>query len=151
MKKNINNISLDIGTYRRLLSARGFIDAHYMKPINLSEISKNAFFSTYHFIRLFKKAFHITPHQYLIRRRIEKAKHLLSGRDLTITEICNKIGFESLGSFSILFKKYTGYSPFEYRLKLIARQRAAEGAPEILIPGCFIYMHITGNQESNFQ
>jgi len=138
-------------TYRRLLRARGFIDAHYMKPINLSDISKNAFFSTYHFIRLFKKAFQTTPHQYIIKRRIEKAKHLLLATDLSITEICYIIGFESLGSFSILFKKNTGYSPFEYRLKLIARQREADGAPEILIPGCFIYMHITGNQESNFQ
>jgi AraC-like DNA-binding protein len=138
-------------TYRRLLRARGFIDAYYMKPINLSDISKNAFFSTYHFIRLFKKAFHTTPHQYIIKRRIEKAKHLLLVSDLSITEICNRIGFESLGSFSILFKKHTDYSPFEYRLKLIARRRQADGTPEILIPSCFIYMHITGNQESNFQ
>jgi AraC-like DNA-binding protein len=146
MKRDTKLISLELNTYRRLMRARGFIDTHYTQSICLSKISENAFFSTFHFIRLFKKAFYITPHQYLIKRRIEKAKHLLSNFDLTITDICYKVGFESLGSFSILFKKSTGFSPLYYRLMIIARQRAAEGAPQILIPGCFVYMHITGNQ-----
>jgi AraC-like DNA-binding protein len=151
MKRNTDIISLELNTYRRLLRARVFIDNHYTQSICLSKISENAFFSTFHFIRVFKKAFYITPHQYIIKRRIEKAKHLLSNFDLTITDICYMIGFESLGSFSILFKKSTGYSPFYYRLMIIARKRAADGAPEILIPGCFVYMHITGKQKSNFQ
>lgn len=144
MKRNIILISLELNNYRRLLHARGFIDTHYMQSICISMISENAFFSTFHFIRLFKKVFYIKPNQYLIKRRIENAKHLLGNFDLTITDICYKIGFESLGSFSILSKKSTGYSPFYYRLLIIARQRAAVGTPETLIPGCFLYMNITG-------
>ena len=135
--------SKDLDTYVRLVRAKEFIDRHYMKPICLSEISKNSFFSTYHFIRLFKKAFHTTPHQYLIKRRIEKAKQLASGHDLSITTICYSIGFASPGSFSLLFKKYTGYSPLEYKLKAIAKQKEAVKNPQILIPGCFVYMYIT--------
>jgi AraC-like DNA-binding protein len=142
--KNYPNISsIDLTTYKRLLRAKEFMDAHFMKPICLSEISQNAFFSTYHFIRLFKKTYHITPHKYLIKRRIEKAKQLFLNHELTITTICYIIGFESLGSFSILFKKHTGYSPLEYKLRLLARQTAAEHNPQILIPGCFVYTYIT--------
>jgi len=145
--KNYSNISsIDLATYKRLMRAKEFIDEQFMNPICLSEISQNAFFSTYHFIRLFKKAFHTTPHQYLIKRRIEKAKQLVSNHQLTITTICYIIGFESLGSFSILFKKYTGYSPLEYKLRFLARQAAAELNPQILIPGCFVYMYVTDNK-----
>jgi AraC-like DNA-binding protein len=144
-------VSKDLDRYRRLARAKEFIDRHYMKPICLSEISKNSFFSTYHFIRLFKKAFHTTPHQYLIRKRIEMAKKLASTDNLSITEICYNVGFESPGSFSLLFKKHTGYSPLEYKLKSIAKQKAGEQNPQILVPGCFVYMYITQSKKSNFQ
>ena len=65
------------------------------------------------------------------RRRIERAKDLLREANLTITEICFLVGFESVGSFSSRFRDLVGMSPTEYR-------SASAGAPPI--PGCFVLM-----------
>lgn len=70
--------------YQRLCRARKFIDHCYDDPIDLDRISSEACFSRYHFLRLFRQAFNKTPHQYLIERRIEKAKELLSANDLRV-------------------------------------------------------------------
>src|SRR5881275_3397450 len=87
----------------RLWRARRFIDECYDLPLDLDEISKQACLSRYHFLRLFREAFATTPHQYLMRRRIEKAKELLRSRRLSVTDVCFEVGFQSPGSFSTLF------------------------------------------------
>lgn len=99
----------------RLHLARTYIDAHYAAPITLEHISSEAGFSPYHFIRLFQAAYRQTPHQYLTRQRIEKAKTLLVATDLPVNEICAEVGFASLGSFSTLFRREAGLSPRQYR------------------------------------
>jgi len=87
--------------------------------------------SKFHFTRAFTKAYGETPRTYLTRRRIERAKDLLRAANLTITEICFLVGFESVGSFSSRFRDLVGMSPTEYR-------SASAGAPPI--PGCFVLM-----------
>lgn len=116
----------------RLSRARKFIDESYHQPLDLAEISKQACLSRYHFLRLFRDAFDTTPHQYLIQRRIEKAKELLRSRSLSVTDVCFEVGFESLGSFSWLFRKCVGQPPASYR------QRERESLKKV--PGCFIQM-----------
>lgn len=101
--------------YLRLHRAKDFMDASLNQPIALSQIAEVAWFSPHHFLRLFKQVFHETPHQYLTRRRLEKAQHLLSKTDRSVTEICNEVGFESLGSFSWLFRRHVGMSPETFR------------------------------------
>ncbi|MBC8043443.1 MAG: helix-turn-helix transcriptional regulator, partial [Rhizobacter sp.] len=101
--------------YRRLNRAKEFIDASAASSIELSEVSKVACLSTHHFLRLFKAAFHQTPHQYLTARRLEMAKFLMSRTQKSITEICFDVGFESLGAFSTLFRSHTGLSPKQFR------------------------------------
>jgi AraC-like DNA-binding protein len=118
---------------QRLWRARNFIDECYDQPIGLTEISKQACLSRYHFLRSFREAFDTTPRQYLIHRRIEKAKELLRKRTTSVTEICFEVGFQSLGSFSTLFHKCVGDAPVNYR----RRQRAALKQ----IHGCFISMY----------
>ena len=71
-------------------------------------------------------------HQYLIRKRLEKAKELLANSPLSITEICFAVGFESLGSFSTLFHKTVGWSPSIYRARVLEQRRN----PYKFIPGC---------------
>ena len=71
--------------------------------------------SPYHFQRTFKSAFGISPMQFLQRRRLEVARDLLLTSDDDVTSICYAVGFQSLGSFSALFKRRLGYSPIEYR------------------------------------
>jgi AraC-like DNA-binding protein len=123
--------------YRRLCRARRFIDESYHLPIDLDQISDAACLSRYHFLRLFRRAFNRTPHQYLTERRIEKAKELLSSGKLTVTDVCFEVGFESLGSFSSLFHKHVGYPPIAYRALAYERRRT----PQKQIPACFLIMH----------
>ena len=120
----------------RLNRARRFIDLCYDLPLNLDEISSQACFSRYHFLRLFRQAFNKTPHQYLVERRIERAKELLSANDLRVTDVCFEVGFQSLGSFSSLFRKSVGHPPITYREKSRETQAAKRK-----IPGCFLVMY----------
>ena len=120
----------------RLNRARKFIDLCYDLPLDLDEISSHACFSRYHFLRLFRQAFNQTPHQYLIDRRIERAKELLSANDLRVTDVCFEVGFQSLGSFSSLFHKSVGHPPIAFRVKSRETQAAKRQ-----VPGCFLVMY----------
>ncbi len=123
--------------FERLCRARTYIDECYDLPLDLNEISKQACLSRYHFLRLFRQAFATTPHQYLIHRRIEKGKELLrSRRRLSVTDVCFEVGFQSLGSFSSLFRRCVGDAPINYR------QREMQSLSKV--PGCFIQMYGLG-------
>jgi len=130
---------LDLETLQRLGRARDFIDHCYHHPLNLDQISQKACFSRYHFLRLFRQAFNKTPHQYLIERRIEKAKELLTADELRVTDVCFEVGFQSLGSFSSLFHKCVGHAPNTYRERARAKELAKRK-----VPGCFLVMYKVG-------
>src|SRR5438309_9360422 len=118
--------------HERLCRARTYIDECYDRPLDLTEISKQACLSRYHFLRLFRDTFATTPHQYLIQRRIEKAKELLCSERFSVTDVCFEVGFQSLGSFSALFRRCVGDAPNNYR------ERQKESLRKV--PGCFILM-----------
>jgi AraC-like DNA-binding protein len=122
--------------HERLWRAREFINERYQEPLNLDEISQEACLSRYHFLRRFREQFATTPHQYLIDRRIEKAKELLRHRRLTVTDVCFEVGFQSLGSFSTLFRQRVGDAPINYR----QQQREAQSK----VPTCFLNMYGLG-------
>jgi AraC-like DNA-binding protein len=128
----VRRIETDVETLQRLGRARDFIDHCYDHPLSLEQISEKACFSRYHFLRLFRQAFNKTPHQYLIERRIEKAKELLGSDELRVTDVCFEVGFQSLGSFSTLFHRCVGSAPATYRERAQARRQ---------VPGCFLVMH----------
>jgi AraC-like DNA-binding protein len=113
-----------------------FIDEHYSENIMLSNIANEAFYSKYHFIRQFKKIFGKTPHKYLSNLRLEKSAQLLRAGS-SVTETCFRVGFESLGSFSGLFKRSFGLSPYEYQSRFISLRCALLRKPLHFIPGCF--------------
>jgi len=122
--------------YRRLVQAKLFIDASYAEAIDLNNIADEACFSKYHFIRQFKTIYHKTPHQYLIHVRIKKAKELLDA-GTPVTETCYAVGFQSLSSFSGLFKKVYGISPSEYASRQRERKIQISKSPLSFIPACF--------------
>jgi AraC-like DNA-binding protein len=121
--------------YRRLCRARALIDECCHQPLDLDRISREACLSRYHFLRLFRQAFNRTPHQYLTERRIHKAKELLAGT-LSVTNICFEVGFESLGSFSALFRKHVGCTPIAFRARMVDLKQF----PQKQVPGCFLVM-----------
>ena len=120
-----------------MVTAKLFIDDNFSEPIDLEEISKKAFLSRFHFHRLFTRIYRKTPHQYLTRKRIEKAKDLLA-ENKPVTDVCNEVGFESIGSFSILFKKEIGFAPQYYRNMAWLKKQQAKEQPKKFIPHCFI-------------
>ncbi|HLZ89869.1 MAG TPA: AraC family transcriptional regulator, partial [Puia sp.] len=101
--------------FKRISTARDWMDAHYNTEISLEDIGAVAAMNSQHFLRMFKQVYAITPHQYLIDLKLKKAKELLESTELTINEICQVIGFESLFSFSILFKGRFGLPPSQFR------------------------------------
>ncbi len=132
-------------TYTRLRRAQLYIERNCTEPIDLEAIARQAYFSRYHFLRVFRRTFDMTPHQYLTVKRIEKAKELLENTDLSVTEVCLEIGFQSLGSFSTLFHRYEGKSPHHYRTKIFQCPLTIV-RPEMVIPGCFLTGFGVGEQ-----
>jgi AraC-like DNA-binding protein len=101
--------------YRRLHRAKEFIVASFEEPITIDEMARVACLSTNHFLRTFRQAFRQTPHQFLTAQRLERARKLLLHTDLPVTDVCLSVGFESLGSFSSLFRRKIGASPEQFR------------------------------------
>ena len=100
---------------RHLLRARDMIDARYREPLEVGALARLACSSPAHFSRRFAKEFGTPPHRYLITRRIERAKHLLSSTEASILDIGLSVGFESAASFSNAFRRVVGVSPSAYR------------------------------------
>lgn len=135
--------------YRRIVQAKLFIDNNYADKIDLNNISNEAYFSKFHFIRLFKSAYGKTPHQYLKYVRIEKAKELLKS-DIPVSETCFLVGFDSLSSFSGLFSKVVGKSPSTYLKHHQEIQKKISLTPLAFVPGCYAYQH-GWLENSNFE
>jgi AraC-like DNA-binding protein len=135
--------------YKRIVQAKLFIDSHFGESIDLDNIADEARFSKFHFIRLFKLIYGKTPHQYLTWVRIENARLLLQKGD-SVTDICFSVGFESLSSFTVLFKKYTKVSPSQFRLLYLKRQEGIQKTPLQFIPNCFAEKK-GWKENSNFQ
>jgi len=123
--------------YQRVVTAKLYIDDNFAEAIDLKDISEKAFLSRFHFHRLFTRIYRKTPHQYLTRKRIEKAKDLLA-ENKPVTDVCNEVGFESIGSFSVLFKKEIGFAPQYYRNMAWLKKQQAKEQPKRFIPHCFI-------------
>jgi AraC-like DNA-binding protein len=135
-------LSTDI--YQRIVAAKVYIDENYHESIDLDAISQQAFLSRFHFHRIFTRIYRKTPHQYLTQTRLEAAKVLLAKEGISITDVCNNIGFESLGSFSSLFRKQSGYSPQYYRNIAWLKKKLAKEEPKRFIPHCFIEQYKLG-------
>ncbi len=100
---------------KRLGVAKDYIDAHLSTKIHLENISKIATLSPYHFLRLFKSVYKITPHQYLIQERMKYAYYLLESSNISVEKICYKSGFENPSSFGRAFKSFFKKTPLSIR------------------------------------
>jgi len=95
---------------RQVIGAKHFMDRHVEGDIALEEISGHSFLSKFHFIRVFKRYYGLTPYQYLTEQRLARAKQLLrSGASVSGT--CFALGFASVTSFTALFKRTMGLTP----------------------------------------
>ena len=136
-------MQLTTDIYQRIAAAKVYIDDNFQESIDLDSIAQRAFLSRFHFHRLFTKVYRHTPHQYLTRKRMDKAKDLLA-ENKPVTEVCNEVGFESIGSFSVLFKKEIGFAPQYYRNMAYKKKMEQCEQPKRAIPHCFIESYKIG-------
>ena len=117
-KQKLERVQKEVyGNQRHLdavIAIKNYIDKHLESKLDLDKLSEIHEISKYHLIRIFKRYYGITPKQYIISKRVEKSKELLKAGQ-SVTQTCFAVGFESLGSFSQLFKEKTGMSPHNFR------------------------------------
>ncbi len=102
----------------RLRQVMAFIADNYASDLKLSELARAAGMSSFHFAREFKRTTGTTPHQYLIKFRVERAKALLAQHELPLVEVGLRSGFSHQSHFTRLFRRLTGTTPHSYRLTL---------------------------------
>lgn len=100
--------------YRKLLKARHYISEKFNTDLSIELIARDCGISEYHFFRLFKSAFGITPHQFLILQRLNFAKQLIEKERPSVSVLAMESGFPDVASFSKSFKKQFGFSPSTY-------------------------------------
>ncbi len=135
--------------YRRIVKAKLFIDAEYAGNIDLDMISEQAFTSKFHFIRQFKSVYGKSPHQYLTKVRIDMAQQLLK-QDKAVSVVCFLVGYDSLSTFSGLFSKTVGKTPFEFSNNNKQRKKEIQSKPLAFVPKCYAFMH-GWTENSNFE
>lgn len=102
-------------TQRQISRLTDFILAHLNQDLSLSVLAQQVGFSPYHFARLFRQATGESPHQFVLRQRIERAQHLLKEADLPLAHIALESGFANQSHLTQAFKHHLGLTPAAYR------------------------------------
>jgi AraC family transcriptional regulator len=102
-------------SHERISRVLEYIDAHIGSSLTLRELAEIACLSPFHFGRCFKQTTGTSVHQFLLRQRVARAKHLLRSSDLRVAAIAVAVGFKSPASFASRFRREVGASPGRYR------------------------------------
>ncbi len=105
----------DLDTLARLRRVRDRMDRSYAQPLDIASLARDVHLSAGHLSRQFVLAYGETPYAYLMTRRIERAMTLLRTTDLSVTDVCFAVGYQSLGTFSTRFTELVGVAPSLYR------------------------------------
>jgi AraC family transcriptional regulator len=100
--------------YKRLSYSRDYLHSAAEGTVNLDVLAGTACLSKYHFLRLFKLTYGVSPYQYVQQLRLDKARRLLRHSSLPVQDIALLLGFESSQSFSRLFYQREGVYPTQY-------------------------------------
>jgi len=100
--------------YVQIRQSKAFMVKYHAEKIELNDLAAAALMSRFHYIRMFQSMYGLTPRSFLKDLRVSNAKKLLK-KGLSITQVCFDVGYESLSTFSAVFKKCTGYTPSEYQ------------------------------------
>jgi AraC family transcriptional regulator len=99
-----------------LKRVREYVASHLAGTIRLQQLAALAGLSPFHFSRAFKASTGLSPHAYVLHCRITEAKRLLSGSNLTVSDVARRIGFGGAGQLSRRFRAFTGTTPTAFRL-----------------------------------
>ncbi|MEX3011114.1 GlxA family transcriptional regulator [Hoeflea sp. TYP-13] len=112
------NVAFDGQKYhgdRQILTAQQWMERNYGGPVRMVTLAEDVGMSPRNFSRRFKQVTNESPHDYLRRVRMEAAKDLFRDRDLSLSEIADRVGYRDPGSFMKAFRKETGLTPGEFR------------------------------------
>jgi AraC family transcriptional regulator len=101
---------------KKMSTVLDYIDAHLRGELNLSDLAALAAQSKYHFLRSFKQACGMTPHQYILGRRLRTAARALRATDMPVSRIAFDQGFGDLSTFNHAFRRVMGVTPTAYRM-----------------------------------
>lgn len=101
--------------HRKLLQVTNYINDYLDQDIKLTDLAQLLGMSQSHFSHLFKQSMGISPHQYLLQQRVERAKQLLKQTERSVIEIALACGFDSHSHLSKQFRQFTGMTPKAYR------------------------------------
>jgi AraC-like DNA-binding protein len=117
---------------RHLLRAKDLADARYFEPLGVDDLAAVAGLSRAHFSREFRRAFGVSPHAYLLTRRLERAAALLRTTDHSVAEVCLAVGLRGIGSFTTSFKRTYGKTPTQYRAAF------PPASSLVVVPACVV-------------
>jgi AraC family transcriptional regulator len=112
----------------RLRRIKELVDAKMEGDLSLEEMAQSVGLSTAHFARMFRKSTGVTPHQFVLRQRLERAKGMLRAPDARVLDVALACGFKTQQHFAQVFRGVWGVSPTEYRQELVGSE--ATGASE---------------------
>ncbi|MGF7159544.1 AraC-like DNA-binding protein [Rhodoligotrophos appendicifer] len=105
----------------RLKRALEFIDANLSEPVGAEDLAQSAGLTRMHFAAQFRLATGLRPHEFLLRRRIERAQDMMRNSEDSLVEIALNVGFQTQAHFTTVFKRFVGETPYRWR-----RQDAAD-------------------------
>lgn len=103
----------------RIAELVSYIQQHLTEPISIETLADRACLTKSYLIRNFRETIGLTPLQYILQKKIQKAQTMLLGTELSVTEVAHEVGFQDASYFIRLFHKNLGFTPQEYRTKLI--------------------------------
>jgi AraC family transcriptional regulator len=110
----------------RLKRVVDYVEASLANPVSLADLAAAAGLTRMHFAAQFRAATGLPPHEYLTRRRIERAQEMLLEDDLALVEVALSVGFETQSHFTSVFKRFVGQSPRAWRFSQCGKQRARD-------------------------
>jgi AraC family transcriptional regulator len=99
----------------RLKRAIDYVEARLDKPVSLADVAASAGLTRMHFAAQFRAATGLRPHEYLLRRRIERAQEMLAGTGMSLVDVALSVGFQTQSHFTTVFKRYAGQPPRAWR------------------------------------
>jgi AraC-like DNA-binding protein len=110
----------------RLKRVLQYVDDHLTAKITLQDLAKVAGLSRMHFAAQFRAAVGMRPHQYLLKRRIERAETLLKQAEISLVEVALTVGFQTQAHFTTVFKRFAGDTPYQWRSAYLAQSIAVQ-------------------------
>jgi AraC family transcriptional regulator len=110
----------------RLKRAMDYVEAHLADPVSLADLASATGLTRMHFAAQFRAATGLRPHEYLLRRRVERAQEMFAGGAVSVVDVALSVGFQTQSHFTTVFKRFTGHTPHAWHKAQVGTEPAAD-------------------------